>query len=64
MTTLNATENLAVLKRSADKPAAEELAVLEQMFGYFSFEPMPLERAEERLAARTRPCPFGPCSAA
>ena len=55
MTTLNATENLAVLKRSADKPAdkpaAEALAVLEQMFGYFSFEPMPLERAEERLAA-------------
>ena len=30
MTTLNATENLAVLKRSADKPAAEALAVLEQ----------------------------------
>ena len=51
MTTLNATENLAVLKRSANKPAAEALAVLEQMFGYFSFEPMPLECAEERLAA-------------
>ncbi|WP_017998565.1 hypothetical protein [Paracoccus sp. N5] len=27
------------------------LAVLEQMFGYFSFDPMPLEAAEPRLAA-------------
>ncbi|REG57148.1 hypothetical protein ATH84_1001195 [Paracoccus versutus] len=41
--------NLAVLKpaKSADRAA---LAVLEQMYGYFSFDPMPME-ADIRQAA-------------
>ncbi|WP_255453260.1 hypothetical protein [Paracoccus shanxieyensis] len=36
-------------KKAAPTPAAQ--AALEQMFGYFSFQPMPTEREEERLAA-------------
>ncbi|MDS9467206.1 hypothetical protein RGQ15_06420 [Paracoccus sp. MBLB3053] len=54
---MNATEPLqntakvAVLNRAADKAATEAMAVLEQMYGYFSFAPMPLESAEDRLAA-------------
>jgi len=43
--------NLTVLKPVADKTATEAQAVLEQMLGYFSFEPAPLEHAAERLAA-------------
>ncbi len=42
-------DNRPVMLRPA--PAkAQALAVLEQMFGYFSFDPMPLE-AEMRRAA-------------
>lgn len=49
--TLPNTANVAVLNPAADKAAAEAMAVLEQMYGYFSFEPMPFELIEERLAA-------------
>ncbi|MEF9604482.1 hypothetical protein O4J55_19920 [Paracoccus sp. PXZ] len=41
--------NLAVLKPAKTESRAA-LAVLEQMFGYFSFDPMPLE-ADIRRAA-------------
>lgn len=51
MTTPNATPKLAKLK-TAEKPAqVQAAAALEQMFGYFSFDPMPTERAQDRLAA-------------
>ncbi|MDT1063484.1 hypothetical protein RM190_16540 [Paracoccus sp. CPCC 101403] len=49
--TLQNPATVAVLNRRAEKTAAEAMAVLEQMFGYFSFEPLPLESAEDRLAA-------------
>ena len=41
--------SLAAGAASAHKAAA--LAVLEQMYGYFSYEPLPLERDRVRLAA-------------
>ncbi len=44
------TNKVTPLNRVNEKAAIEAQAVLEQMYGYFSFEPMPLE-AEERLAA-------------
>ncbi|MTH76456.1 hypothetical protein [Paracoccus aestuariivivens] len=49
---MNTTETNKVtpLNRVNDKAAIEAQAVLEQMYGYFSFEPMPLE-ADDRLAA-------------
>ncbi len=42
--------NLAVIDPARDRAARQSLAVLEQMYGYFSYEPMPLE-ADRRLAA-------------
>lgn len=42
------TARVIVLNNRAE--ARQAMAVLEQMYGYFSFEPMPLE-AEERAAA-------------
>lgn len=42
--------NLAVIAPARDRAALQSLAVLEQMYGYFSFEPMPLE-SDRRLAA-------------
>lgn len=42
---------LAVLKTGKAKADTQAAAVLEQMFGYFSFDPMPMEAAETRLAA-------------
>ncbi len=54
MTTVQTTQthaNIAVLNRTKDKAAVASLAVLEQMYGYFSFQPMPLEQTEQRQAA-------------
>lgn len=42
---------LAVLKPAETKAKAQAQAALDQMFGYFSFEPMPSERSDARLAA-------------
>ncbi|SMO37075.1 hypothetical protein [Paracoccus laeviglucosivorans] len=50
-TALNDTAKLAVLKPAPRTIDTAAEAALEQMFGYFSFEPMPTERVEERLAA-------------
>lgn len=49
-TSKNAAE-LAVLQTRKAKADTQPEAVLEQMFGYFSFDPMPMEAAEPRLAA-------------
>ena len=43
-------DNLAMIAPARDRSAKQSLAILEQMYGYFSYEPMPLE-AERRLAA-------------
>ena len=42
---------LSVLQTAKPKADTQALVVLEQMFGYFSFDPMPMEAAEPRLAA-------------
>lgn len=42
--------NLTAIPPVATQAALKSLAVLEQMYGYFSFEPMPLE-TDRRLAA-------------
>ena len=49
--TLKDAAKIAVLNRAAAPAATEAMAVLAQMYGYFSFEPLPYEAAEERLAA-------------
>lgn len=36
--------------QTKDRAALRALAILEQMYGYFSFDPMPLE-TDRRLAA-------------
>ena len=41
---------LAVIDPARARAAEQALVVLEQMYGYFSYEPMPLE-ADRRLAA-------------
>ncbi len=41
---------LSVVAPAKDRKALEALAVLEQMYGYFSFDPMPMEM-DLRLAA-------------
>ena len=40
----------AVFDPARDRSAQKYLAILEQMYGYFSFQPMPLED-DRRLAA-------------
>ena len=47
---LKSPAHLAVIDPARDRAAQQSLAVLEQMYGYFSFEPMPLE-TDRRLAA-------------
>ncbi len=42
--------NMTVIDPAGARVAQKSLAVLEQMYGYFSYEPMPLE-ADRRLAA-------------
>ncbi|CAM3252630.1 hypothetical protein SAMN04488021_12237 [Paracoccus aminovorans] len=52
MTTNADSKNRPAALRSAGVAAKQQaLAVLEQMYGYFSFDPMPLEKADSRLAA-------------
>lgn len=49
--TLPKPAKLSVLKAAKARDDIASKLVLEQMFGYFSFDPMPMEAAEERLAA-------------
>lgn len=49
--TTNDTAKLAVLNRANENAKLEAQAVLDQMFGYFSFAPAPAKREAERLAA-------------
>ena len=40
----------AVFDPARDRSAQKYLAILEQMYGYFSYEPMPLESARRQAA--------------
>ena len=49
-TPLKNASKLAMIDPAGARAARQSLAVLEQMYGYFSFQPMPLED-DRRLAA-------------
>lgn len=51
MNTSTATASPSLAARAALARKAAALAVLEQMYGYFSYEPLPLERECVPLAA-------------